>query len=133
MSGLFDKLQNELDIREKKGGITALDLAELPAPLRKMMRTMLRKLELSKTEIAKVLDDLPEEDRKEVKDLDSALKTLIKQGWLISFGEEENQRYKVNLRRKQGSSLAASIFDKLEERMEQKNQDDSKAQKEGDE
>lgn len=133
MSGLFDKLQNELDIREEKGGITALDLAELPAPLRKMMRTMLRKLELSKTEIAKVLDDLPEEDRKEVKDLDSALKTLIKQGWLISFGEEENQRYKVNLRRKQGSSLAASIFDKLEERMEQKNQDDSKAQKEGDE
>jgi len=133
MSGLFDKLQNELDIREKKGGITPLDLAELPTPLRKMMRTMLRKLELSKSEIAKVLDDLPAEDRKEVKDLDSALKILIKQGWLISLGEDENQRYKVNLRRKQGSTLAASIFDKLEERMEERTQDESKEQKEGDE
>jgi hypothetical protein len=133
MSGLFDKLQNELDIREKKGGITPLDLAELPAPLRKMMRTLLRKVELSKTEVAKVLEDLPADDRKEIKNLDSALKTLIKQGWLISFGEGDNQRYKVNLRRKQGSTLAASIFDKLEERMEERGQDESKAEKEGDE
>ena len=132
MSGLFDKLQNELDIREKKGGITPLDLAELPAPLRKMMRTMLRKVELSKTEVAKVLEDLPPEDRKEIKNLDSALKTLIKQGWLISFGEGNSQRYRVNLRRKQGSTLAASIFDKLEERMEKRNQEDSTEPKEGD-
>lgn len=131
MSSLFDKLQNELDIREKQGGITALDLTELPAPLRKVMRTMLRKIELSKPEIAELFDAIPEDERKDIKNLDSALKTLTKQGWLIAFGKDESERYKVNLRRKKGSALAASIFDKLEERMEE--QAENKEDKEEDE
>ena len=124
MSGLFDKLQNELDIREKQGGITALDLAELPVPLRKIMRTMLRQLEMPKSEIAEIFRAIPEKERKEVKDLDAALNTLTKQGWLIAFGKGDDQKFKVNLRRKKGSSLAASIFDKLEERMDEQSKKD---------
>ena len=124
MSSLFDKLQNEIDIREKKGGVTALDLAELPVPLRKIMRSMLRKIELSKTDIANIFEDIPEKDRSEIKDLNAAIKTLTKQGWLIAFGQGDDQTFKVNLRRKKGSTLASSIFDKLEERMEGKEKED---------
>lgn len=124
MSGLFDKLQNELDIREKQGGITALDLADLPAPLRKIMRTMLRQLEMPRSEIAKLFEEIPAQERSEIKDLDAALKTLTTQGWLIAFGTGDDQRYKVNLRRKKGSTLASGIFDKLEERMQGKNKKD---------
>ncbi len=125
MSGLFDRLQNELDIREKQGGITALDLAELPTPLRKMMRAMLRELQMTRAEIAKVVSELPEDERKEIKDLNSALITLTKQGWLIALGEGDNLTYKVNLQRKRGSQLASSIFNKLEERIDERKQDQS--------
>jgi hypothetical protein len=131
MSDLFDRLQNEMDIRAKEGGITPLDLAELPTPLRRIMRKMLRAVKLDKNEIAKIYNDLPAEERKEVKNLDDALKILTKQGWLIALGEGSNMRYKVNLRRKRGSELAADIFNKLDERLSQRQEQDS--EKESDE
>ena len=53
MSNLFDRLQNELNSRqeEPQEGISVLDLVDLPAPLRKIMRLMLRKTKLSYSEI----------------------------------------------------------------------------------
>jgi hypothetical protein len=126
MSDLFDRLQNELDIRAKEDGITPLDLAELPTPLRRVMRKMLRAIELDKNEIGKIFNDLPAEERNEVKNLDDALKILTKQGWLIALGESDNMRYKVNLRRKRGSELAADIFNKLDERLSQREEEESK-------
>lgn len=124
MSDLFDRLQNELDIRAKEGGITPLDLAELPTPLRKIMRKMLRAIELGKEEIAKIFNELPSAEQSEVKDLDEALKILTKQGWLIALGEPAKPRYKVNLRRKRGSDLAADIFNKLEDRLSDRDTQD---------
>jgi hypothetical protein len=120
MSDLFDRLQNELDIRAKEDGITALDLTELPTPLRKIMRKMLRALELNRQEIAEIFSDLPTEEQKEVKDLADALNILTKQGWLIELGEGDNVSYKANLRRKRGSELAADIFNKLDERISER-------------
>ena len=125
MSDLFDRLQNELDIRAKEDGITPLDLAELPTPLRRIMRKMLRAIELDKNEIGQIFNDLPAEERKEVKNLDDALKILTKQGWLIALGDGGNRRYKVNLRRKRGSELAADIFNKLDERLSQRQEEES--------
>lgn len=126
MSDLFDRLQNELEIRAKEDGITPLDLAELPTPLRRIMRKMLREIELDKNAIAKIFDELPAEERKEVKNLDNALKILTKQGWLIALGERGSTSYKVNLRRKRGSELAADIFNKLDERLSQRQEQDPK-------
>ena len=124
MSDLFDRLQNEMDIRSKEDGITALDLTELPTPLRRIMRKMLRALELNQEEIAKIFSELPAEEQKEVKNLDEALEILTTQGWLIRLGEGDKTLYKANLRRKRGSELAADIFDKLDERIsERKSQD----------
>jgi hypothetical protein len=126
MSDLFDRLQNELDILQKEDGVTPLDLAELPTPLRRIMRKMLRAIELEHDAVAKIFEDLPEEERTEVKNLDAALKILSKQGWLIVLGEEDNRRYKVNLRRKRGSELAADIFNKLDDRLSERKPPDIK-------
>jgi hypothetical protein len=124
MSDLFDRLQNEMDIRAKEDGITALDLTELPTPLRRIMRKMLRALELSREEIAEIFNELPSDEQKEVKDLPEALNILTKQGWLIELGEGEKTRYKANLRRKRGSELAADIFNKLDERISERQSKD---------
>lgn len=124
MSDLFDRLQNELDIRAKEDGITALDLTELPTPLRKIMRKMLRALELNKPQIAEIFSELPAEEQKEVKDLDEALNILTKQNWLIEMGQGDQVSYKANLRRKRGSALAADIFNKLDERLSERQSKD---------
>lgn len=118
MSSLFDKLQSELEDREEEGGITALDLLDLPAQLRKIMRFMLREVESKRTDLTKHILTWDDEDRLAEEDLDKSLDALVKQGWLLRLGEEGKWRYKVNLRRKKGSEIAASLFDKLDDRIE---------------
>lgn len=117
MSSLFDKLQSELEDREEEGGITALDLLDLPAELRKIMRFMLREVESSRMDLTdhiKTWEGMSLADD----DLDTSLDALVQQGWLLRLGEEGKWRYKVNLRRKKGSEIAASLFDKLDSRIE---------------
>ena len=47
MPGVFDRLDKEIKDKQKEGGITPLDLAELPPALRKIMRLMLRELQMN--------------------------------------------------------------------------------------
>jgi len=118
MSGsIFGRLQQQLDIQNRAEGISALDLAQLPPGLRKIMRLMLREIEMSHAAILEAMSDQPEPDRMKPGDLENALSTLSQQGWLICRGEGDRRNYTVNLRRKQGSSLAGSIFNSLEERI----------------
>jgi hypothetical protein len=50
MSGsIYDRLKQKVDVQKYEEGITALDLASLPATLRKIMRTMLREVEMTHT------------------------------------------------------------------------------------
>jgi hypothetical protein len=128
MAGLFDRLQNELDDRDKEGGITALDLADLPAPLRKLMRLMLRKIELDTPSLRQAVDAMPEKDRMEKAELDQALDELCKKSWLIRRGEGDSVSYKVNLRRKASSTLMDSIWSSLDDKIE--GQEDTSAQDE---
>jgi hypothetical protein len=120
MGGLFDRLQNQLDNREKEGGISALDLATLPPSLRRIMRTMLREVELTHPEIVEAMNTVPEADRLSNSELDEALATLTKQGWLIQLGVDAVITYKVNLRRKAGSGLTSGIWSALDSRMKDK-------------
>ena len=118
MSSLFDRLQNELENREKEGGITPLDLADLPPRLRKLMRFMLREVEITRADLGTAIQSMPKADQLNDKELDQSLKALVKQSWLIALGESEPIRYRVNLRRKKTLDLDASIWNALEKRME---------------
>lgn len=117
MTGVFDRLQKQISDKQKEGGITALDLADLPPALRKIMRLMLRKLQMSYPQLCEAMDDLPENDRLSIKELDDALKMLAKQAWLIQIGEGKKAIYKVNLRRKAGSTLASGIWQNLDDKL----------------
>jgi hypothetical protein len=120
MGGLFDQLQNQLQNREKEGGISALDLASLPPSLRRIMRTMLREVELTHPEIVDAMNSVPEADRLSESELDEALASLTQQGWLIKLGVDALVTYKVNLRRKAGSGLTSGIWSALDSRMKEK-------------
>jgi hypothetical protein len=117
MSGVFDRLQKQIDDKQKEGGITALDLADLPPALRKIMRIMLRQLQMDYPQLCEAMEKVPEGERLSRTELDDALKTLSQQAWLIQIGEGERAIYKVNLRRKAGSTLASGIWQSLDAKL----------------
>ena len=111
---VFDRLQKALDIQKQEEGISAGDIAELPPALRRIMRMMLREVEMTYAAIAATNDSAPEADRLNRTDLDQALKTLTVQNWLICRGEGERLNYTVNLRRKAGSQLGTNFWTALD-------------------
>jgi hypothetical protein len=114
MSGIFDRLQKQMEVESQKDGISPLDLAALPPLLRKIMRYMLREYEMLYSEICQWAKELPEDERPNQADLDQALETLSKQFWLIKRGEGVRVRYQANLRRKAGSKLAQGAWNALD-------------------
>lgn len=116
MSGVFDRLQSQLGSPGDEGGITPLDLAGLPPALRKIMRLMLREIEMSYSDLREAAGTMPEAESLSPAELDRALDDLSRQGWLIKMGEEKIS-YRVNLRRKAGSNLGlwATLSSRIEE------------------
>jgi hypothetical protein len=114
---IFDRLQKVLDIQKQEEGISAGDIAELPPALRKIMRMMLREVEMTYTAICAAVEAAPAAERLSRADLDQALKTLTAQGWLICRGEGEHLNYTVNLRRKAGSQLGSNFWNALDEKI----------------
>jgi len=117
MSGLFDRLQKEIENKQSEGGITALDLADLPTALRKIMRLMLRELQLSYPQLTETIASIPKEDRLPLNELDEALEVLTHQSWLIRIGTGDKAIYKVNLRRKVGSNIAKGVWTSLDSKL----------------
>jgi vacuolar-type H+-ATPase subunit E/Vma4 len=117
MSGVFDRLQKQIENKRKEGGITILDLADLPPALRKIMRLMLRQVQMSYPQLLEAIRYMPEDERISQASLDEALDKLSGQAWLIRIGEGERAIYKVNLRRKAGSKLGESIWQNLDTRL----------------
>ena len=117
MTGVFDRLQKQLDDKRKENGITVLDLADLPPALRKIMKLMLRKLQMNYDQLYETIEQMPEEERLTRIQLDEALKKLSEQAWLIQIGKGKRAIYKVNLRRKAGSKLGESIWQNLDAKL----------------
>jgi hypothetical protein len=117
MDGIFDRLQKQIDEKSKKEGMTLLDLADLPPALRKIMRVMLRQLQMSYPQLCEVVNQMPQSERMTRVQLDETLKKLVEQAWLIQIGTGERAIYKVNLRRKAGSQLGENIWNSLESKL----------------
>ncbi len=117
MPGVFDRLQRQIEDKQQEGGITALDLVDLSPPLRKIMRLMLRQLQMTYIQLCEAMKAMPENDRMPADELRQALDLLTKQFWLIRLGEGERATYKVNLRRKAGSTLAQGIWASLDAKL----------------
>jgi hypothetical protein len=117
MSGIFDRLQEQINDKRKEGGITILDLADLPPALRKIMKLMLRQVQMNYPQLHEAVENFPEGERLSRIQLDAALKKLAEQAWIIQIGEGERAIYKVNLRRKAGSNLSDNLWQNLDAKL----------------
>jgi hypothetical protein len=118
MSGLFDRLDKKLD-EQPREGLSPLELAKLPPSHRRLMRLLLRELELTRPEIIEASKKFPEDARMTEVELDAALAELSLDLWVVKKGEGDKALYAANLRRKAPSKLAQSIWASLHERIEQ--------------
>ena len=117
MPGVFDRLQKEIEDKQPEGGITALDLAELSPSLRRIMKLMLRELQMDYPRLCETMDSFPSEERLSRPELDEALATLTQQAWLMRIVTGPRAIYKVNLRKKSGSTLASGIWASLNSKL----------------
>jgi hypothetical protein len=125
--GLYDRLFDQLDDDDNdqnddngdeqatSSGVTPLEIAGLPGPQRKVMFWMLRDAKASSEGVN--VERLRANLEDDVEDLPTVLAELTKESWLILMGEPPNVRYKVNLRRKRGSSLDANVWASLTDRL----------------
>jgi hypothetical protein len=114
---IFDRLQKKLDVQKQEEGINAGDIAELPAPLRKIMRLMLREVEMTYTAIIQAVEGMNGLDKLSPEAVNEALETLTRQNWLVRRGEGEKLNYTVNLRRKSGSQLGIGFWNALDDKI----------------
>lgn len=122
MPGVFDRLNKEIQDKQQEGGITALDLADLAPSLRRIMKLMLRELQMDYPRLCETMDSFPSEERLSRPQLDEALATLTRQFWLLRIGEGPRAIYKVNLRKKSGSTLATGIWANLDSKLKGRDQ-----------
>lgn len=114
---IFERLKKQLDIRKREEGISAIELADLPPNLRKIMRMMLREVVMKYTDLAGAVEAMPPANRLSRAELDAALGVLVEQNWLLRYGEGELMSYRVNLRRRAGSQLNQDIWSALQDRI----------------
>lgn len=122
MPGLFDRLKAELG-DDEPSGITPLEIADLPDSQRRIMLWMLRDRSASSEGVDLVtlknkITNLPE-------DYAGVMEMLARDGWLITMGEHPNLRYKVNLRRKRGSTMGFGLWSIISDRINPESPDET--------
>lgn len=117
MSGLFDHVRAEVEKRRQGQGIRPADLLTLPPAQRRVMKLLLREIQLSYPELKTAVSTLPTNQRLTQSELDTTLAELAEAGWLIRMGQADLVSYRANLRRKPGSKISQSMWGKLEGRI----------------
>ncbi|MEK6221841.1 MAG: hypothetical protein N2D54_06295 [Chloroflexota bacterium] len=118
MGDFFNRLQDEMENKEKEAGISAVDLLDLPLKHRLIMRFMLRAVVISQLDIIKEVKGWKGEKEIPEPDFMEAIESLIAQGFLILLGEPDAPNYRVNLGRKRASTLDSNIWGKLESKLD---------------
>ena len=114
MADLFDSLNAKLG-HEPVGGITPLDITDLPTDQKQLMLSLLR--DQGNTADGVTKDSLKIKFGDKISDLDATLYELSHNGWLIVLGEAPNHRYRVNLRAKRGSHSSFGLWSVLSDRI----------------
>jgi predicted ArsR family transcriptional regulator len=107
--GIFDRIQSEIEEREKREGITPADLLDLSPPLRRLMNRITREGQLSLETAAEHLGESTANARK-------MLDALVEKGYLHREEQEEGPIYRTRFARRRGRKIPQGIWSALEEK-----------------
>ena len=107
MAGLFTRLQDELDARDKNEGLSPIDLLDMPDSLTAIINQIIRKNGMK-------LEDIAEELGQSLQATKKTLDELVEKGYIRQIevrGEEI--WYKAQFGRKADKALSLSIWSAL--------------------
>ena len=107
MAGLFNRLQDELDAREKGEGLSPIDLLDMPEPLTAIINQIIRKNGMKLEDIAEELGQSPKATKK-------TLDELVDKGYVRQVEVKEELWYKAQFGRKADKTLSLSIWSALD-------------------
>ena len=110
--GIFKHLQDEIEERDKREGITLAELLELSKPLRQIMKQITRQGQMSVEEAADFMGESPAE-------VEEMLNSLVEKGYLERENRDEVWIYRVRFARKRARSLPPGIWSALGERTQE--------------
>jgi DNA-binding MarR family transcriptional regulator len=118
--GIFKHLQNEIEERDKREGITMAELLDLSPPLRRLMNRITRHGELSLSHAAVELGEPREETQ-------TMLNSLVEKGYLLREKQDAEWIYRTRFARKRGTSLPPGIWSAIIPRTRDQEEDDGEA------
>ncbi len=110
--GLFGRLQNEMNAREKTPGVTVADILELPDVPRNLINWMMREIEVDLMEVANHLQTDESGAKK-------ALAPLIDKGFVREIEMKGQVMYRVRLAPKRKSSMPSNLWKALDDKIEE--------------
>jgi hypothetical protein len=112
MAGLFDRLQDEINSREEPGGLSPVDLLDMPPTLANIIKKIIRKNGMKLSEIAAALSQTPEETQ-------LALDELVAKGYVRQVEVKQEIWYKAHFGRKADKTLNQSVWAALDKVVEE--------------
>lgn len=109
--GLFGRLQQELDAREKVAGLTMTDILQLPTAERELVSWMLRNGEVSWAAIVAHLG--------QTETVQNLLADLVAKGFVREQEREDEFHYNVRLAPRRKRNLPANIWQALTDKLEE--------------
>ncbi len=109
--GLYNRLQGELDAREKSPGLRLSDLLALADPVSGLLNWMIRQDQVGLAEVAAFLSQDEECAR-------TVLADLSRQGFVREIEMRGTTTYRVRLAPKRGKTLPSNLWQALEDKVE---------------
>jgi predicted ArsR family transcriptional regulator len=111
MSNMFDRLQQEIEDRERQEGMSTLDLLELPEELSRIVVALARRGQMP-------LDELAGEVDVSADALAPLLDALVDKGLVRDFVLGDQRFYRTYFGRRRGRKAHGDIWAALEQRTE---------------
>lgn len=109
--GLFDRLQRELEAREKSPGLVMSDLLTLPDALRDLLNWMIRQDQVTLADMTDFLG----QDEASAREI---LADLLDKGLIRGIEIRGVTHYRVRLAPKRGGALPSNLWQALDEKVE---------------
>jgi hypothetical protein len=111
MSGLFDRLQGEIDARGRQEGLSPIDLLDLPPELATIIKKIVRKNGMSLTDIATEMGQ-PQDQAQQVLD------ELVQKGLMRRVEVQDEIWYKAHFARKPDKKLTLGVWSVLDDMLD---------------
>jgi hypothetical protein len=107
MTGLYRRLQDEIEARNENKGLSPIDLLDMPEALAAVINKIIRRNGMKLEEIAAELDQSVEETK-------ASLEELVKKGSVRRVEVKDEIWYKAQFARKADKVLSSNIWSALD-------------------